>query len=104
MLTITDSGCDGGLADDARAGGQRIGLVPTMGFLHSGHTSLMDALRPRVDRLVVSIFVNPLQFGPNEDLDTYPRDPEGDAARCRTHGADVVFAPATSTPTGSAPR
>jgi pantoate--beta-alanine ligase len=73
--------------------GARIGFVPTMGFLHAGHTSLMDHLRDHVDHLVVSIFVNPLQFGENEDLDQYPRDPEGDATQCAAHGADVLFVP-----------
>ena len=74
--------------------GERIGFVPTMGFLHTGHTSLMDLIRPRCHTLVVSIFVNPLQFGPTEDLDRYPRDPEGDAARCLSHGTDLLFMPA----------
>ncbi|MEN0066450.1 MAG: pantoate--beta-alanine ligase [Myxococcota bacterium] len=79
-----------------------IGFVPTMGFLHAGHRSLMDALRPRVDHLVVSIYVNPLQFGPNEDLDRYPRDPEGDAALCTEAGADVLFMPTSLYPSGFA--
>jgi pantoate--beta-alanine ligase len=81
-----------------RREGQVIGLVPTMGFLHAGHVSLMRALRPRCDRLVVSIFVNPLQFGPTEDLDRYPRDPEGDAAKCREAGVDAIFSPAEMYP------
>jgi pantoate--beta-alanine ligase len=76
-----------------RARGERIGFVPTMGFLHAGHTSLMELCRPRCDWLVASIFVNPLQFGPREDLSTYPRDPEGDALKCRAAGVDVLFVP-----------
>jgi len=76
-----------------RAEGQRIGFVPTMGYLHQGHTSLMDIARSQCDWLVVSIFVNPLQFGPNEDLDRYPRDPEGDAAKCAGAGVDTLFMP-----------
>lgn len=76
-----------------RRQGLRVGFVPTMGFLHAGHTSLMDRAREACDRLVVSIFVNPLQFGEGEDLDVYPRDLEGDAAKCRAHGCDVLFVP-----------
>jgi pantoate--beta-alanine ligase len=76
-----------------RRAGRTLGLVPTMGYLHRGHLSLMDTLRPRVDRLVVSIFVNPIQFGAGEDLDRYPRDWDGDLAACRNAGVDVVFAP-----------
>ncbi len=83
-----------------RSGGSRIGFVPTMGYLHRGHTSLMDIARERCDSLVVSIFVNPLQFGPGEDLDLYPRDPEGDVARCRAHGVDLLFMPARLYPPG----
>lgn len=78
-----------------RRQGLTIGFVPTMGFLHQGHRSLMALLRPRVDRLVVSIYVNPLQFGPEEDLDHYPRDTEGDLAKCRAEGVDAVFLPET---------
>lgn len=76
-----------------RASGRTIGFVPTMGYLHEGHASLMRLLRPRVDRLVVSIFVNPLQFAPHEDFDVYPRDPEGDLAICVREGVDAVFFP-----------
>jgi len=76
-----------------RARGERVGFVPTMGFLHRGHTSLFALARPRCDWLVASIFVNPLQFGPTEDLARYPRDPEGDAAKARAEGVDLLFTP-----------
>ncbi|WP_431868599.1 pantoate--beta-alanine ligase [Nocardiopsis eucommiae] len=75
----------------------RVGLVPTMGALHGGHRSLMRLARERADTVVVSIFVNPLQFGPNEDLDQYPRDLPGDTRLCAEEGVDVVFAPETAT-------
>ncbi|NOY24646.1 MAG: pantoate--beta-alanine ligase [Oligoflexia bacterium] len=78
-----------------RARAESIGFVPTMGFLHSGHRSLMDLVRPRCDHLVVSIYVNPLQFCPGEDLDEYPRDPEGDAELCSGAGVDLLFMPET---------
>ena len=80
-------------ADDWRADGKTIALVPTMGFLHEGHLSLMREGRSRGDVLVTSIFVNPTQFGPNEDLDKYPRDFEGDEAKCRTVGVDAIYYP-----------
>jgi pantoate--beta-alanine ligase len=64
-----------------------------MGFLHEGHLSLMEQARHNCDHLVVSIYVNPLQFGPNEDLETYPRDPEGDATKCASVGVDTLFLP-----------
>lgn len=73
--------------------GRTIALVPTMGYLHAGHMSLLDHARLRADKLVVSVFVNPTQFGPNEDLDRYPRDLDHDMAVAAEHGADVVFAP-----------
>jgi pantoate--beta-alanine ligase len=76
-----------------RARGERIGFVPTMGFLHDGHLSLMERARRECDHLVVSIYVNPLQFGPNEDLESYPRDPEGDASKCEALGVDTLFLP-----------
>lgn len=83
-----------GWALDARRAGVRIGLVPTMGFLHAGHLSLIDVARKRSDAVVVSIFVNPTQFGPGEDLSRYPRSFESDCRACEEHGAAAVFAPA----------
>ena len=80
-------------AEVHRAAGRTVGLVPTMGFLHAGHVSLMTRLREEVDALAVSIFVNPLQFAPGEDLAVYPRDPEGDAAKCASAGVDALFVP-----------
>lgn len=80
-------------AKERRASGESIGFVPTMGFLHEGHLDLMRRARARCDRVVVSIFVNPLQFGPKEDLSRYPRDPEGDAARCRSVAVDLLWTP-----------
>ncbi|MGQ0824816.1 MAG: pantoate--beta-alanine ligase [Actinomycetota bacterium] len=80
----------------ARAAGQRVGLVPTMGFLHAGHRSLIRAARAVTDFVVVTIFVNPLQFAPHEDLDRYPRDLDGDVRHAGAEGADVVFAPSTT--------
>jgi len=76
-----------------RAQSKTIGFVPTMGFLHAGHVSLMQRARSENDLLVASIFVNPTQFGPNEDLSTYPRDPEADAAKCEGAGVDALFMP-----------
>ena len=84
-------------AGEVRARGETIGFVPTMGFLHEGHLSLMRIARPRCDHLVVSIFVNPLQFGPDEDLARYPRDEAGDTARCAAEGVDVLFFPMPAT-------
>ncbi len=73
--------------------GRRIGLVPTMGYLHQGHLSLVRMVRSRADLTVVSIFVNPTQFGPGEDLDAYPRDFDRDAKSCRENGAEILFYP-----------
>ncbi len=79
--------------DAARAEGRTVGFVPTMGAFHEGHRSLMRAARGRHDTVVVSVFVNPLQFGPQEDLDRYPRDLSGDLAVAAAEGVDIVFAP-----------
>jgi pantoate--beta-alanine ligase len=76
-----------------RVAGASVGLVPTMGALHDGHRSLMRAARAASDRVVVSIFVNPLQFGDGEDLERYPRDEEADLAICETERTNVVWAP-----------
>ena len=73
--------------------GLSVGFVPTMGYLHEGHKSLMDAARKGNDKVVVSIFVNPMQFGPTEDLATYPRDLDHDAAICESAGVDLIFHP-----------
>ncbi|SFB22819.1 pantoate--beta-alanine ligase [Clostridium frigidicarnis] len=72
-----------------------IGLVPTMGYLHEGHGSLIKQARKNNDKVVVSIFVNPIQFGPTEDLSTYPRDLEKDSLFCESLGVDVIFAPSS---------
>ncbi|MEF8834284.1 MAG: pantoate--beta-alanine ligase [Halofilum sp. (in: g-proteobacteria)] len=76
-----------------RAAGESVALVPTMGDLHAGHLALVDAARVRADHVVASVFVNPLQFGPGEDYEDYPRRLEDDAARLGEYGAELVFAP-----------
>ena len=76
-----------------RAEGFSVGLVPTMGYLHEGHKSLIDKAVRQNDKVVVSVFVNPIQFGPTEDLATYPRDIERDAALCENAGAALIFHP-----------
>ncbi|MCP3103769.1 pantoate--beta-alanine ligase [Myxococcus sp. K15C18031901] len=80
-------------ATGLRREGRRLALVPTMGYLHEGHLSLIREGRRRVDAVAASIFVNPTQFGPREDLSRYPRDFEGDLAKCASAGAEAVFAP-----------
>jgi pantoate--beta-alanine ligase len=79
--------------DAERAAGRRVGFVPTMGYLHDGHASLIRQARARSDVVVVSIFVNPLQFGAGEDLDAYPRDLGGDSRLAEANGADLLFTP-----------
>jgi pantoate--beta-alanine ligase len=88
-----------GLRDELathRAGTRSIGFVPTMGALHEGHFSLMEAATAACDVVVVSIFVNPLQFGPGEDLKSYPRDEAADLEAAEEHGVDVVFCPSVA--------
>jgi pantoate--beta-alanine ligase len=79
--------------DAPRREGKTIGLVPTMGYLHDGHLSLLRAARQRCDIVVMSLFVNPAQFGPGEDLETYPRDESRDLSLAEGAGVDVVYAP-----------
>ena len=80
--------------------GLSIGFVPTMGYLHEGHGSLITKARENNDRVVVSIFVNPMQFGENEDLDSYPRDIDKDSAYVEELGGDLIFNPEPVSPLG----
>ncbi|CAN5674265.1 pantoate--beta-alanine ligase [soil metagenome] len=85
-----------GYSHAVRGAGERLALVPTMGYLHAGHMSLVRLARARADRMVLSIFINPLQFGAGEDLERYPRDLERDLELARSSGVDAVFAPDTA--------
>ncbi len=96
MQTITSRGQMVSIAREVQRGGRTIGFVPTMGALHEGHLSLMREARAQCDVLVVSIFVNPKQFGPSEDFEKYPRDLESDAALLIRENVDYVFAPAVT--------
>ena len=82
--------------EDLRRDGRRIAVVPTMGALHEGHLTLLRAARARADVVILTIFVNPTQFGPNEDLSRYPRDEAGDLAKARACGIDLAFCPEAS--------
>ena len=80
-------------SETLRMEGHTISLVPTMGFLHEGHLELMRVAKDHSDKSIMSLFVNPMQFGPNEDFETYPRDTEGDLEKARGVGVDIVFMP-----------
>ena len=80
-------------AEDLRRDGRVLAVVPTMGYLHEGHLSLLREARARADIVILTIFVNPTQFGPNEDLSRYPRDEDGDLAKAKTCGLDLAFCP-----------
>lgn len=94
----------GSLLADARSAGRRVGFVPTMGALHEGHLSLVRIAREHANRVVASVFVNPTQFGPTEDFNRYPRQPEKDAAMLEAAGCDLLFLPGVETiyPPGNA--
>ncbi|MFL6196963.1 MAG: pantoate--beta-alanine ligase [Thermoanaerobaculia bacterium] len=104
MLTVRDAASLRQAVDGWRAKGDRIAFVPTMGALHEGHLSLVRLARGRADRVVASVFVNPAQFGPNEDFSRYPRQPEKDAGMLEAAGCDLLFLPdvATIYPPGNA--
>lgn len=93
MEQLTDTAALRAWLAARRAKGQRIGLVPTMGALHAGHLSLIDEAKRHSDAVVMTLFVNPLQFGPNEDFTRYPRDLERDHRLAAEQGADLLFAP-----------
>ncbi len=93
MKTVTLISDMQAVSMQAHRDGRRIGFVPTMGFLHEGHMSLIRQARRLSDVVVVSIFVNPMQFGPHEDLAKYPRDFERDARSCEEEGVEIIFAP-----------
>ena len=96
MRTVADKGALREALDPSRREGGTIGLVPTMGYLHAGHVSLLAAARRECDVVVMSLFVNPMQFGPGEDLERYPRERDRDEAIAYEAGVDVVYAPAAS--------
>src|SRR5919205_1237654 len=103
MLELTTISELRGWTRAQRAGGRRIGLVPTMGYLHEGHLALVDEARRRADSVILTIFVNPLQFGPTEDLARYPRDLPRDRAMAAARGVNALFLPTLETmyPAGS---
>lgn len=96
MITLEHIAALRARCNEARQAGQTVALVSTMGFFHEGHLTLMRAAHAAHDLVVVSLFVNPTQFGPTEDLDAYPRDPEGDARAAAAAGVDVLFVPSVT--------
>jgi pantoate--beta-alanine ligase len=100
---ITDPATMRARAEDLRRDGRRLAVVPTMGYLHDGHLALLRAARARADVVILTLFVNPTQFGPTEDLSRYPRDLDGDLAKARACGVDLAFCPeaAAMYPVGS---
>lgn len=97
MQTISEISALRNMVIEARKNGKSIGFVPTMGFLHKGHRSLMIRARQENDLVIASVFVNPTQFGPNEDFESYPRNPEADSALMEEAGVDVAFFPSVDT-------
>ena len=97
MQVFTDPGDLSAWSDVQRVHGRRVGLVPTMGALHEGHLALVDEARRHADVVVVSIFVNPLQFNRADDFAQYPRPIDDDLMQCRRHGVDAVYAPVANT-------
>ena len=93
MLMIQDIAQLRALIRQWRSAGERVAFVPTMGNLHNGHLQLVDVAKTHANKVIVSIFVNPMQFGKNEDLASYPRTLEADCAGLKQHGADAVFTP-----------
>lgn len=93
MIIVEDTASVRAALADARRRGASVALVPTMGALHEGHLQLIEEAKRHASLVVMSIFVNPLQFGPHEDFTRYPRDPEGDAIKAERRGADVLFMP-----------
>jgi pantoate--beta-alanine ligase len=84
------------MAESLSSAGHKVGFVPTMGYFHRGHLSLIESAREKADKVVVSLFVNPMQFGPNEDFHRYPQDFESDLAACEKAGVDILFCPPES--------
>ncbi|MDE2086262.1 MAG: pantoate--beta-alanine ligase, partial [Xanthomonadaceae bacterium] len=97
MQTVQDAPALRAVVRGWRSQGQTVGLVPTMGNLHAGHHSLLKLARARADRVVATVFVNPTQFGPNEDFERYPRTLVQDQAGLAEHGCDLLFAPEVAT-------
>jgi pantoate--beta-alanine ligase len=93
MLEVSEAGALRSWIASARSAGRRVALIPTMGALHAGHLALVDEGRRQADAVVMSVFVNPLQFGPAEDFDRYPRDLDRDRGLASDRGVDLLFAP-----------